>query len=229
MNITNVKSITNNKPSSTYFKAFAKTFEDIHKSSSEADDSFENYLKRYLVVITAKFKPLAVGIKEEPFYLKNDLGVEHRPSAMNEFGRCMFKLNKYLVGGGPLGRKIEYQPRGFACLDFAGTKHGFRSDQLDIHFHAAAIIHPSTKTLFTNALMLPEQFCTDRMKTLHMSLYDPTKIDVNVAVNQRLERLISYLSKGAAQWIEKDHGDYWTMLPMVKAKSPKFSQSADQL
>jgi hypothetical protein len=166
----------------------------------------------------------AVGGEHDPAsYLEQRLFFlsAHLPRSQNimdEFAKLHFELCRTMFKKN-LVRKRDLQPRGFAFVDFEGTRsksiEGAWS-QKGQHVHALLLVDPSVRGLFLEAF--EEATATRSATALDVRRYLAEKSDI--------EHLVSYCMKGYSQTpgFRSNREDLWDYFPRPRTANAAKSQ-----
>lgn len=186
----------------------ANHFKDHIQRCGVAGDSLLAHCEKHLFFVTAMFRPASV-------WLINKDSPTSYPTAMAEFSKCMFRINKRLLGC-YLQEQAERQLFGYAFLDFNGTRHGNGVDQDNVHIHALMLAHPTTMQEFDVVYRYSHAFKGPTMQQLHMSVFDRNK--------GSFLNLISYASKGYRKSTDVEREQYWDMFPKIIERKPEWKR-----
>lgn len=181
-------------PQNNYSKGVEQFFHSIYQEHASQFPSVTTFLERHLFFITVTYKPGSVGatryVRTADKARGGRIKYEVVPSIMDdEFGKLYFQIAKELVGNS-LDRKRRYQPLTFAYVDFIGTRSARKLDLTNAkgpHIHAVMLVRPQH---------------LEKFHELRKQLIKPTKdgrsikVDAYSPTDSRLQRLISYVSKG---------------------------------
>jgi hypothetical protein len=171
---------------------FTNIYEHEFKHRYETEtECFEELL----IFITATFKPELVSIKDSNNY---------RVHSIREFRNFNYSVNCSVLGNN-LKRKRTLQPKGYAWVDFAGTRAGHGSVEFSKpHIHGLLLVRPELKFQY---------LCRMHTTSMLFPSIDSVVIRTFDSSRRSVESLAGYCMKGlkfvpndSRQWLE-------TMLP----------------
>lgn len=176
--------------------------------------------------MTVRFKPGSTTLKqtllngrsprEAPTNLQRATASKPLLTPLDEFGLFYFELMSNMLGNN-IGRKIEYQPSCFACVDVNGSKSraAVTEDAICPHAHALMLVRPEVLRDFQivigsaldemskikiakkiGLLPISKQLLTDAIDDLDCQLFNSKK--------GTLLNLIEYCDKGVRNTAETD-------------------------
>ena len=184
-----------NRPSAVTPSAIRDHFKNIYLLHNNGQESFQQYLEKYLFFLSVTFR--------------NPAESSH-PQLFKEFGKFYFLLSRRLLGNN-LSRKRRLQPLTYAFIDFEGSRSG-KSDALNSampHIHALMLVLPQHIEAFND--LHSEQFARVSV---------PTIVDMHAdrfsTARGGVETLISYSMKGFLQTPKEYFAreDLWSLFPM---------------